>query len=359
MDVDEDVALGRALAGLLADDRGARKSASEEIERRRAQDPAALALALAGRLREASLTCEARVLAAVLLRQVFVREGSDGGRLLDERVRASLLEALIGSVEDPEVCKHAADAAAAAASLHFARGGAWPELALLLARWCHAGRSERAAVLRVLEQLGDDKDEARDGAPQGEALCSLLAYLEDHGAALCGLLAGALGDTGDAAARDAAARVFARCAADALPSPLQASLQELRSVVANAATSGRSEACLHALALATRADPEGSSAFAAACLPALADILADAGESVEVRRAAVAAAIELWEVAAVATSVEATAAAASAAARGASTTLARSWMRRRCTRRRSEGCRYTALGALLSAGSLGGHGGCV
>eukprot|EP00929_Paragymnodinium_shiwhaense_P066130 TRINITY_DN3314_c0_g2_i1.p1 TRINITY_DN3314_c0_g2~~TRINITY_DN3314_c0_g2_i1.p1 ORF type:complete len:691 (-),score=153.98 TRINITY_DN3314_c0_g2_i1:23-2095(-) len=292
----------------------------------------------------------ARVLAAVLLRKVLVRNGNAllglaeqaGGARLPP-LQKCLLDALSASLPEEPVCKSAADAVVVAASAIFASGEAWPEFAVLLAQWCEGGKAARAVVLHILEQLRDEaedvsEDEAADSPRHGkadttvdgdastdleeaescgnaaskrrcpeESLCALLAFLEDHGGALHTLLTTALREETDGHVREAAARMYAYCASDSrVPEVLRTSVRDIAAVLAevlveNVDTTGAwREACYQAVALAARADPtawcsgNAGSAAALSSLPAsLAASGVDATASPELRSAALAALLEL------------------------------------------------------------------
>eukprot|EP00747_Dinoflagellata_sp_TGD_P187133 gnl/TRDRNA2_/TRDRNA2_44640_c0_seq1.p1 gnl/TRDRNA2_/TRDRNA2_44640_c0~~gnl/TRDRNA2_/TRDRNA2_44640_c0_seq1.p1 ORF type:complete len:627 (+),score=139.66 gnl/TRDRNA2_/TRDRNA2_44640_c0_seq1:125-2005(+) len=348
MDVDADAALD----GFLSKNADARRRAAEALERWRVADPGGLAISLAGRVvntrGDDARVGEMRALAAVLLRKVILKSAdalsdsntTSGGSWCHAGLGDALLEALSASASNPVVGRHVADAAAVAASVQFVRGRAWPEFALLLAKWCTEGCAERAAVLRILEQLSDEADEeaedaacadavaggggndgdeagaaagskrrapsssvgAREGALgcQGRAssLYSLLAFLEDHGGALHSLLGDALSEPGDDSSRDAAARIYSLCVAGTeVPSSLRESVRDLAPLVASVAASAPGQACLHAVALAARGDPgawcRGGGAAISSLPTALASTVVSQAADAGVRSAALMAMLEL------------------------------------------------------------------
>merc|ERR1719247_365388 len=280
MEVDCDAALD----GFLSDNAEVRRRASEALERWRVRDPGGLMAMLASRIAAAN-EIQGRTLAAVLLRKVLEKSEmhllSTGGSTpccwpaLGERV----LQALSSVVEDDEVRGPAADVVATAASIQLARGHHWPELAKLMVRWCSGGRGERAAVLRILEHFSDETRQGGDGSDNRDiATIVLLALAQEQSNSLAVLLEASLRDHVEEASRDSAARIYAHCVAhsEALV-PLHESLRDTAAVLAEAAATPSasssasihkpggcsdecdggtfSEACLQAVALATRAEP--------------------------------------------------------------------------------------------------------
>mmetsp|Transcript_127930 Transcript_127930/g.235372 ORF Transcript_127930/g.235372 Transcript_127930/m.235372 type:complete len:644 (+) Transcript_127930:194-2125(+) len=337
-----EVDIGVLLDGFLSERADARRRSAEALEKWRREDAGGLASTLASRISAPDSTTKARSLAAVLLRKVLLRSAKAIGGTPDSHpaLGDAVLKALAAALPDSTVRRHTADAAATAASIYCSSGRAWPEFSTQLACWCVASCSERSAVLRVLEQLGDDSEECQEDAgdesssamgtasapcnpdESGGAACSraasfyaLLAFLEDHGGALHSLLATALQDDEDEASREAAARVYILCvASDQAPMPIRTAVRDLAAIVADAATGaalayakgeadqgGHGEACMQAVALAARADPGAwapAAGLSQAALPAaLATAVASSTASIEVRTAALAALLELTDAA--------------------------------------------------------------
>lgn len=315
--------LAADLGGFLSKNAEVRRRAGDALQRWQRSNASGFASALLARV-SSNAGLEERVLASVLLRKTIAQSSE---KLLGDGVGDSawassgfgdaLLEALSTATPDPMLRRHVAEVVAAAASLQFQAGRAWPELALLLARWCKASGTERAVVLHVLEELSDEADVIEADVPdENMTSCvngftsayTLLPFLEDHAGALHSLLSAALVDEADKTSRDAAARIYALCASGrGVPAPLQASVVDLAPVLAEAVIAQgraqdtarhqaqpRSEACFHAVALAVRADP---AAWAFAGSTDLAQVLegvaVDSMVEVSSRSAAFAALVEL------------------------------------------------------------------